>query len=40
MVKGIYRQAGISVLTYYKWKLKYGELEASEPRRVKEPEAG
>jgi len=35
----ICRQAGISVPTYYKWKSKYGGLEASELRRVKDLEA-
>ena len=38
-VKDTCRQAGISVATYYKWKSKYGGLEASELRRVKELEA-
>lgn len=38
-VKDICRQADISVPTYYKWKSKYGGLEASELRRVKELEA-
>ena len=38
-VKDVSRQAGISVPTYYKWKSKYGGLEASELRRVKELEA-
>jgi putative transposase len=38
-VKDVCRQAGISVPTYYKWKSKYGGLEASELRRVKELEA-
>ena len=38
-VKDICRQAGISVQTYYKWKSKYGGLEASELRRVKDLEA-
>ena len=38
-VKDICRQAGISVATYYQWKSKYGGLEASELRRVKELEA-
>src|SRR3546814_4233122 len=37
--KDICRQAGISVPTYYKWKSKYGGLEASELRRVKDLEA-
>ena len=38
-VKDICRQAGISVATYYQWKSKYGGLEASELRRVKDLEA-
>jgi putative transposase len=38
-VKDICRQAGISTATYYQWKSKYGGLEASELRRVKELEA-
>jgi putative transposase len=38
-VKDLCRQAGISTATYYQWKSKYGGLEASEPRRVKELEA-
>ncbi len=33
------RKHGISEPTYYKWKSKYGGLEASELRRVKELEA-
>ncbi len=38
-VKEICRQAGISTLTYYKWMSKYGSLEASDLKRVKELEA-
>lgn len=38
-IKDICRQAGISTATYYQWKSKYGGLEASELRRVKELEA-
>ena len=38
-VKDLCRQAGISVATYYQWKSKYGGLEASDLRRVKELEA-
>lgn len=38
-VKDICQQAGISVPTYYQWKAKYGGLDASELRRVKELEA-
>jgi len=39
LVKDLCRQAGISVATYYQWKSKYGGLEASELRRVKDLEA-
>lgn len=38
-VKDLCRQAGISHATYYQWKSKYGGLEASELRRVRELEA-
>ena len=38
-VKDICRQAGISVPTYYQWKSKYGGLEASELKRIRELEA-
>lgn len=38
-VKEICRQAGISVPTYYQWKSKYGGMEASDLKRVKELEA-
>lgn len=38
-VKQICRQAGISSATYYQWKSKYGGLEVSELRRIKELEA-
>jgi putative transposase len=38
-VKDICRQVGISAATYYAWKSKYGGLDASELRRVKEIEA-
>ena len=37
--KDLCRQSGISTATYYQWKSKYGGLEASELRRVKELEA-
>lgn len=33
------RRHGISSATYYKWKSKYGGMEASDLRRVKELEA-
>jgi len=38
-VKDVCRQAGVSVPTYYQWKSKYGGLEASDLKRVKELEA-
>ena len=38
-VKDLSRQAGISPATYYQWKSKYGGMEASDLRRVKELEA-
>jgi putative transposase len=38
-VKDVCRQAGISVPTYYQWKSKYGGMEASGLKRVKELEA-
>lgn len=38
-IKEVCRQHGISDATYYKWKSKYGGLEASELKRVKELEA-
>lgn len=38
-VKDVCRQHGISQPTYYNWKSKYGGLDASELRRVKELEA-
>jgi putative transposase len=38
-VKDLCRQAGISPATYYQWKSKYGGLEASDLKRVKELEA-
>jgi len=37
-VNKILRQYGISSATYYKWKAKYGELEASDLKRLKELE--
>jgi putative transposase len=39
MVKDICRKYGISSPTYYSWKSKYGGMEASELKRVKEVEA-
>jgi putative transposase len=38
-VNEIWRKHGISSATYYKWKSKYGGLEASELARVKELES-
>jgi putative transposase len=38
-VKDLCRQAGISTATYYQWKLKYGGMEASDLKRVKELES-
>jgi putative transposase len=37
-VNEIWRKHGISAATYYKWKAKYGGLEASDVRRMKELE--
>jgi putative transposase len=37
-VKDLCRQAGISVATYYLWKSKFGGMEASELKRVRELE--
>jgi putative transposase len=39
MVKEICRKYGISDATYYKWKSKYGGLEMSDVRRMRELEA-
>jgi putative transposase len=39
MVKEICRKYGISDATYYKWKSKYGGLEVSDVRRLRELEA-
>lgn len=38
-VKDICREYGISDATYYKWKSKYGGMEASDLKRVKELES-
>lgn len=38
-VKDLCRQAGVSTATYYQWKSKYGGMEASDLKRVKELEA-
>jgi putative transposase len=37
-VNEIWRKHGISAGTYYKWKAKYGGLEASELKRIRELE--
>ena len=39
MVKDICRKYGISSPTYYTWKSKYGGMEASDLKRMKEMEA-
>jgi len=38
-VKDVCRELGISEATYYSWKSKYGGMEASDVRRLKELEA-
>lgn len=38
MVKDICRKYGISDATYYKWKSKYGGMEAGDLKRMKELE--
>ena len=38
-IKDLCRQAGISTATYYQWKSKYGGMEASDVRRLRELEA-
>jgi len=35
-VGDVIRRHGISTTTYYKWKSKYGGLDASELKRIKE----
>lgn len=37
-VKDVIREHGIAEQTYYRWKSKYGGLEVSEARRLKELE--
>ena len=37
-VKDLCRQAGISQATYYQWKSRYGGMDASDLKRVKELE--
>jgi len=39
LVQEVCRKHGISSPTYYKWKSKYGGLDASELKRIKELEA-
>lgn len=38
-IKEVCRQHGISDATYYKWKSRYGGMEASDLKRVKDLEA-
>ena len=38
MVKDVCREHGISDATYYNWKAKYGGMEASDIKRLKELE--
>jgi putative transposase len=38
-VEQVCRRAGISQATYYKWRSKYGGMEASDIQRLKELEA-
>jgi putative transposase len=38
-IKDLCRQAGISTATYYQWKSKYGGMDASDLKRVKELES-
>lgn len=38
-VKDICREIGISDATFYNWKAKYGDMEASDVKRMKELEA-
>lgn len=37
-VNDVCRQVGVSSATFYKWKAKYGGLEASDLSRLREPE--
>ena len=37
-IKDLCRQAGISTATYYQWKSKYGGMEASDIKRLRELE--
>lgn len=38
-IKDLCRQTGISTATYYQWKSKYGGMDASDLKRVKELES-
>ena len=38
MLKDLWRKHGISSATYYSWKAKYGGLDASQLKRLKEVE--
>lgn len=38
-IKDLCRQTGISSATYYQWKSKYGGMDASDLKRVKELES-
>lgn len=38
-VKEVWRKHGISSATYYKWRSKYGGMEPSDMKRLKEMEA-
>lgn len=38
MVKDVCREHGVSEATYYNWKAKYGGMEASDVKRLKELE--
>jgi putative transposase len=37
-VKDVCREAGISEVTYYNWKSKYGGMETSDIKKTKDPE--
>ncbi len=37
-VAEVFREAGISTATYFKWKSNFGGMEASDIRRMREPE--
>jgi len=39
-LKGVCREHGVSNATYYKWKSKFGGMEASDIERMKDLEAG